>query len=141
MAAVPAFSAQWAAKFKAEINASQAYRSAAKGWKWPLGLVVLAEPKQNFPASKGIVLDLEEGKARSVQVGSVEDAERCDYVITASYSQWKDVANGKLDAVRGLMLRKLKLKGNLATIIRYTRASQELTACTTRIPVAWPDEK
>lgn len=141
MAAVPAFSAQWAAKFKAEINSSEAYASAAKGWRWPVGLVVEAEPKQNFPASKGIVLDLEEGRARSVKVGSVEDAQQCDYVITASYSQWKDVANGKLDAVRGLMLRKLKLKGNLATIIRYTRASQELTACTTRIPVLWPDEK
>lgn len=139
--AVPAFSPQWATKFKAEINASEAYRSAAKGWRWSVGLVVEAEPKKNFPVPKGVVLDLLEGRARSVKVGSPEDAEDCEFVITASYSQWKDVANGKLDAVRGLMLRKLKLKGNLATIIRYTRASQELTACTTRIPVSWPDEK
>jgi hypothetical protein len=35
---------------------------------------------------------------------------------------------------------KLKLKGDLPTIVRYTKASQEMTECTTRVPVEWPDE-
>ncbi len=31
--------------------------------------------------------------------------------------------------------------GDLPTIVRYTKASQEMTECTTRVPVEWPDEK
>ena len=139
--AVPAFSPQWAKLYKEEINSSESYRQAARGWKWSVGLVVEAEPKKNFPDPKGVVLDLLEGKARSVKVGDPEDAQACDFVITASYSSWKDVAQKKLDTIRGLLFRKLKLKGDLPTILRYTKAAQELTEATTRIPVSWPDEK
>jgi hypothetical protein len=35
---------------------------------------------------------------------------------------------------------KLKLRGDLPTIVRYTKASQEMTECTTRVPVEYPDE-
>ena len=45
-----------------------------------------------------------------------------------------------LDATKGMLQGKLKLKGDLPTIVRYTKASQEMTECTTRIPVEWPDE-
>jgi hypothetical protein len=38
------------------------------------------------------------------------------------------------------MLGQLKLKGDFPTLVRYTKASQELTECTTRVPVNWPDE-
>ncbi len=46
----------------------------------------------------------------------------------------------ELDATKGMLQGKLKLKGDLPTIVRYTKASQELTECTTRVPVRWPDE-
>ena len=46
----------------------------------------------------------------------------------------------ELDPTKGMMQGKLKLKGDLPTIVRFTRASQEMTECTTRIPVEFPDE-
>ena len=138
--AVKAFSPEWAKSFQEEINKSSVYRQAGKGWKWRVGLVVQAEPDKNFPESRGIVLDLFEGEAREVRVGSAEDATACDFSITAPYSRWKEVANKQLDATRGMLQGKLKLKGDLPTIVRYTKASQELTECTTRVPVEWPDE-
>jgi putative sterol carrier protein len=137
---VPAFSPEWAQAFKDEINKSPAYRQAGKGWKWTVGLVVEAEPEKNFPESGGIVMDLFEGEARDVRIGSAADAQACDFVISGSYSRWKEVATKRLDATRGMLQGKLKLKGDLPTVVRYTKASQELTECTTRIPVAWPDE-
>lgn len=137
---VPAFSPEWAQAFKDEVNKSQAYKQAGKGWKWTVGLVVEAEPDKNFPESGGIVMDLFEGEARDVKIGSASDAQACDFVITGTYSRWKEVATRKLDATRGMLQGKLKLKGDLPTIVRYTKASQELTECTTRIAVAWPDE-
>ena len=72
---------------------------------------------------------------------SAADAQACNFVISAPYSRWKQVATKELDATKGILQGKLKLKGDLPTIVRYTKASQEMTECTTRVPVEWPDEK
>jgi putative sterol carrier protein len=138
--AVEAFSNEWAEQFKQEINQSSVYRQAAKGWKWTVGLVVEAEPDRSFPEARGIVMDLLDGEARDIRVGSADEARACDFVITAPYSRWKQVATKELDATRGMLTGKLKLKGDLPTIVRYTKASQEMTECTTRVAVRWPDE-
>ncbi len=138
--AIAAFSPEWAQAFQEQINTSPVYKQAGRGWKWTVGLVVEAEPDRSFPESRGIVLDLFEGEARSVRVGSAADAQACDFVISGSYTRWKEVATKKLDATRGMLQGKLKLKGDLPTVVRYTKASQELTECTTRVPVTWPDE-
>jgi putative sterol carrier protein len=138
--AVEAFSNEWAEQFKEEINRSSVYRQAAKGWKWTVGLVVEAEPDRSFPEARGIVMDLLDGEARDIRVGSADNARACDFVITAPYSRWKQVATKELDATRGMLTGKLKLKGDLPTIVRYTKASQEMTECTTRVPVRWPDD-
>ena len=130
----------WAKQFKDEVNKSNVYKSAAKGWKWTVGLVVEAEPDKNFPEARGVVMDLFDGEARDIKVGSAADAQKCDFVITAPYSRWKQGMQRELDPTKGMMQGKLKLKGDLPTIVRYTRASQEMTECTTRIPVEFPDE-
>jgi len=139
--AVAAFSSDWAKLFKDEVNKSSVYKSAGKGWKWTVGLVVEAEPDKKFPEARGVVMDLFDGEARDITVGTASDAQKCDFVITAPYSRWKQVATKELDATKGMLQGKLKLKGDLPTIVRYTKASQEMTECTTRIDVAWPDEK
>ena len=138
--AVKAFSDEWAHQFKDEVNKSSVYKAAAKGWKWTVGLVIEAEPDKNFPEPKGVVMDLFDGEARDIKVGTAADAQGCNFVITAPYARWKQVATGELDATKGMLQGKLKLKGDLPTIVRYTKASQEMTECTTRVPVQWPDE-
>ena len=140
MAKVKAFSDEFAAAFKDEINRSDVYKQAGKGWKWTVGLVVEAEPDKNVPDDAGLWLDLFEGEARDVKNVSAEEAKKCDFVITAPYSRWKQVMKKELDPTRAMLQGKLKLKGDLPTIVRYTKASQEMTECTTRIDVEYPDE-
>jgi putative sterol carrier protein len=137
---VKIYTAEWADAFKDEVNKSTAYKTAGRGWKWTVGLVVEAEPDKHFAEARGIVMDLFDGEARDIKVGTAADAQKCDFVITAPYSRWKQVVNKELDVTRGMLQGKLKLKGDLPTIVRYTKASQEMTECTTRIPVVWPDE-
>ena len=134
------YSPEWAQAFKDEINKSPVYKQAAAGWEGSVGLVVLAEPDKNVPEDRGIFLDLWHGEARDVKIVTRPEAEKADFVITGSYSRWKKVATKQLDATKGIMLGQLKLRGNFPTIVRYTKASQELTECTTRVQVRWPDE-
>ena len=140
MAKIKAFSPEFASALKDEINKSSAYKQAGKGWKWTVWLVVEAEPDKNFPVARGVFMDLFDGEARAIKMVSDSEAGKADFVITAPYSRWKQVMQRELDPTKGMMQGKLKLKGDLPTIVRYTRASQEMTECTTRIPVEFPDE-
>ena len=135
-----AYSDDWALAFQQEINASPVYKQAAAGWEGTVGLVVKAEPDKNVPEDLGVYLDLWHGEAREVKMVPVEEAKACQYVITAAYTRWKEVALGTLDVTKGITLGRLSLKGNFAMIVRYIKASQELTKCTQRIDVSWPDE-
>jgi putative sterol carrier protein len=42
--------------------------------------------------------------------------------------------NGKIGPIRGLLTRKFKLTGNMAKIMRYTRAASELVSTTSKVP-------
>jgi putative sterol carrier protein len=141
MVAVDAYSPEWAAEYKDEINKSAVYKQAAAGWEGSVGLVVLAEPDKNFPNDLGVFMDLWHGEARDIKIVTREEAEKSDFVITGPFSRWKQVAKKELDATKGIMLGQLKLRGDFPTLVRYTKASQEMTECTTRVPVNWPDEK
>jgi putative sterol carrier protein len=138
--ALQAFTPEWAAAYKEELNRSDVYRAAGKGWKWTVGLVTEAEPDKGVPEDIGLLLDLFEGEARDVQVVPVEEARRADFVITAPYSRWKEVMKKELDPTKAMLQGKLKLKGDLPTIVRYTKASQEMTECTSRLETQFPDD-
>ena len=101
--AVKAFSSEWASEFKDEVNRSNAYKNAAKGWKWTVGLVVEAEPDKHFPEATGVVMDLFDGEARDIKVGPAADAQKCDFVITAPYTRWKEVATKQLRSRAALL--------------------------------------
>ena len=48
--AVDAYSPEWAAAYRDEINRSDLYRESSAGWEGSVGLIVLAEPDRNCPA-------------------------------------------------------------------------------------------
>ena len=62
-------------------------------------------------------------------------------MIAAPYTRWKDVVQGDLDPVRGMMQGKLKVRGDLPTIIRYVRAANELVRLTGEVDTTFPDER
>ena len=138
--ALQAFTPEWAAAYKEELNKSDVYRQAGKGWKWTVGLITEAEPDKGVPEDIGLLLDLYEGEARDVKVVSADEARGCDFVITAPYSRWKEVMKKELDPTKAMLQGKLKLKGDLPTIVRFTKASQEMTECTSRLETQFPDE-
>ena len=138
--ALEAFTPEWADAYKAELNKSDVYRQAGKGWKWTVGLVTEAEPDKGVPEDIGLYLDLFEGEARQVKVVPADEARQCDFVITAPYSRWKEVMKKELDPTKAMLQGKLKLKGDLPTIVRYTKASQEMTECTSRLETQFPDD-
>ncbi len=105
-----------------------------------MAFLVEAEPDKGVPQDVWGLLDLWHGSCRG---GGVVDAERGNqaaYVIRAPYSRWKEVVLGELDPTRAMMQGKLKVRGDLATIVRYVRAANELVHLTGLVETEFPDE-
>ena len=131
----------WLKAYVGQINSSKAYAECAVNWEGDVTLLFEPEPLLLVPAPIYSWLDLWHGKCRAARYDvPPHEGDQAQFVIRAPYSRWKQVMQRELDPTKGMMQGKLKLKGDLPTIVRYTRASQEMTECTTRIPVEFPDE-
>ena len=105
-----------------------------------MALVISAKPEIGINEDFGMWLDLHQGVCREARKVSLEEAQKAPFCITGDYARWKQVIKKELEPVKGMMQGKLKLKGDLPTIVRYVKASQELVECTTRIETKFLDE-
>lgn len=131
---------EWLTLFRERINASNVYREAAATWEGAVAFVLEAEPDRGLPEDRWALLDLWHGECRDARMLGPEEA-RAPYVIRAPYSRWKEVLRGDLDPVKGMMQGKLRLQGDLATIVRYVRAANELVKLTRQVPTRFLDER
>ena len=100
---------------------------------------VLTEPDKGIPETVYGWLDLWHGACRSGGIVDEPKATASRYVIRAPFSRWRDVLEGDLDPVRGMMQGKLRVQGDLPTIIRYVSAANELVHLTGTVDTEFPD--
>lgn len=130
----------WLDAFQAAINASAGYREAAATWEGEIAFVFEVEPDRAWPETVHAVLDLWHGECRSARIAPEEEGAAAPFVIRAPYSRWKQVLEGELDPIKGMMQGKLRLKGDLPTIVRHVKAANELVGLAGEIPTDFPDE-
>lgn len=130
----------WLAIYQDRINASSEYTDAAATWEGVVGFVFEAEPDRGITEDLWLTLDLWHGACREARMVTPEEGERAPYLIRAPYFRWKEVVRGELDPVKGMMQGKLRLQGDLAMIVRYVRAANELVHLTMQVPTEFLDE-
>jgi putative sterol carrier protein len=126
----------WIKCFHAEVNKSEAYRQAARTWEGDFYFVV--EPEGSLTEPVYMYMDLWHGESREAFIAQDPSMKSPEFVISAPVSTWKDVIELRLDPMKGLMIKKLKLKGNMAKIMRAVKAANELVRCTTHVPTEFP---
>jgi putative sterol carrier protein len=134
-------SEEWLKEYIERINGSEAYKQAAAQWEGNVCFVFEAEPDKGVPEDVFGILELWHGECRGGRIVDQEEGESAPFVIRAPYSRWKEVIRRELDPVKGMMQGKLKLKGDLPTIVRYVKASNELVNLATTVPTEFIDEK
>ena len=130
----------WLAVYVERINSSPAYREAAAAWEGDVALVIEAEPDKGVPEDVWTWLDLWHGECRSGRLVPSEEGGRARFVVRAPYSRWKEVIRKELEPVKGMMQGKLRLKGDLPTIVRHVKAARELVNLAGTVPTDFPDE-
>lgn len=126
----------WIQQFHDEVNSSEAYRQAAKNWEGDFYFVV--EPEGSLTEAAYMYMDLWHGESRDAFITRDPAVKDPEFIISAPVSAWKDVIELRLDPMKGLMTKKLKLNGNMAKIMRAVKAANELVRCTTRVPTEFP---
>lgn len=133
---------EWLKDYVERINSSKEYEEAAATWEGDLCYVFEAEPDKSVPKDVWTWVDLWHGKCRDARydVGE-EEGTKAKFIIRAPYSRWKQVIRKELDPVKGMMQGKLKLKGDLPTIVRNVKAANELVNIAASVPTDFVDEQ
>jgi hypothetical protein len=61
-------------------------------------------------------------------------------VLTATYDRWKQLVMGRLDIGMAVMLRRLKVSGDLGRLMRDVGTTQPLLRALGEVESVWPDE-
>jgi putative sterol carrier protein len=130
---------EWLRLYRDLINGSQEYREASQDWEGDIAFVMEAEPDRGVPEDLVAWLDLWHGECRGARMITADEGELAAYGIRAPYSRWREVLEGRLEPVKAMVQGKLKLRGDLAEIVRHVRAAKELVNLTTRVPTDFLD--
>lgn len=130
-------SQEWLDALKKALETSQAYKEAAKNWEGDIYFIV--EPDAAYKNKDILYLDLWHGECREARTITDENEKSPKYRIFGPFTNWKQILDKKIDPVKSMMTGKIKVKGDMAQIMRMPRAAVELVNCATAFETAFPD--
>ncbi len=134
-------SEEWVEAYKDVINSDAAYKKAGADWdKGVVALVCQKKPSLGIDEDVGIWLDLHKGVCREARRVDLTAARTAPFCIIGKYERWKQVMQGRLDPIKGIMQGKFRLYGDLAEVVKYVEASKALVACSAAVPTDYLDE-
>ncbi len=138
---IPFPSQEWVAAYEGAINANAAYKTAAAQWTFgAVALVVKADQALGIAEDQGVFLDIHQGTCRSARMCTRAEAETAPFCIAGEYARWKSVIRKELDPIKGMMQKKLELKGQMTIIVKFVEAAKQLVESATHVPTKFLDE-
>ncbi|MEJ2751844.1 MAG: SCP2 sterol-binding domain-containing protein [Candidatus Promineifilaceae bacterium] len=128
---------EWVKALQEELNNSEAYREAAKNWEGDFYFIV--EKGQGIAEDIYLYLDLWHGEARQAYLQGDPASKKTAFELRAPLDTWKGVLNKKIDPIKGIMTRQLKLKGNMMKIMKSPKAATELVESAASVETTWPE--
>ena len=133
--AIPFMTEEWAKAFMEAINHNDAYKEAAATWEGDFYFI--AENKDGSHAT--VYLDLWHGACRDAFLMADAASKTPEFEVSGKIPSWKKVMAKQVDPIQALITRQLKLKGNMAKVLRAVKAAQELVNSATRVPTEFPE--
>ncbi len=127
---------EWIKELSRQLNASEAYEKSAKDWEGDF--IFIIEPDEAYPQTAYLFLGLYHGKSTDAAMLNSPTERAAEFTISAPFSIWRQVIEGKLDPIQGMMTRKMKVQGNMMKIMRYPKAAKEIVSCCALVPTEWP---
>ena len=123
-------STEWLNDFQSKLNSDEHYASVASRWEGDVSLVIEADDQ--LPDTVTCYLDLWHGRSRAVEFVVHPDGKSAAFTISAPFTNWLRILRGELNPIQAMATMKLKVRGNMAYIMRnvptvldFTRVAQE----------------
>ena len=128
---------EWCDLYKEELNKNTAWSEAAKTWEGDFYFITevggpIKEPRYMY-------VDLYHGVCRRAEMVTDAGKYKPEFIISAPYPIWKRICLKQLDSTQAIITKQSKLTGNMAKVMRYTKAANELTNTTQKLPTEWED--
>jgi len=124
-------SPEWIKEFHKILNENKAYQEAAKNWEGDFLFIIT--PDEGLDREYVYYMDLWHGKCREASLLKSRDEKKAAFVYEGPYSNWKKLLQGKIDPIKGLLTSKFRLKGDMAKVMRATKAAKELVSTTMKV--------
>ena len=126
----------WIKATMQDLDNSQTCAKVARDWVDDFYYVI--EPGGLLEKPVTLYMDLWHGKCRDAFALDELDGRQPAYLLSAPVANWKKVMPKKLDPIQAMMTGQLRLKGDMARIVRAVPAAKELVESSTRIPTEFP---
>ena len=111
-------SAEWLQALEARLNEDARYAQVARNWEGDLAFVIEPDGSGELSQPMVLYLDLWHGKCRGSAVLESLAEKQPAFVLTANLTNYRRVLEGGLDPMQAMLTRKLKVKGNMAYMMR-----------------------
>jgi len=140
---------EFADAYREALNKNENYRDAATDWEGDF--VWVATPGGALDHEQRMWIGLYHGECTGAKKLEPEDKVRLlkpgekpsgegyevEYIYTTDYETWKKITMGEVDSIRAMLSGKAKLDGDMAKILKYTRAAAELTVSAQTLDIEW----
>jgi putative sterol carrier protein len=118
-------SKEWIDAYKEALNGEpgKEFQEASKDWEGDFLFVI--NPDDKFEDTVHLYLNLSHGECKEAKM--ITDANlvpEAEFQYIGKYSNWEKLLKGEIDPIRGLLMRKFKLVGNKAKLMRSPVAKQ-----------------
>ena len=128
---------EWVKQLMVVLNNSESYAQAARKWEGDCFFTV--DPEGDMTQPVNLWLDLWHGECRSAREVPPDEEMEPAFRFSAKLSIYQKIFSKKLDPIKALMTRQLKLQGDMRAIMRAPKAAQELVACSTLVDTTYPE--
>jgi len=134
--AVEFCSSEYLEEAKKKTNSDEEYLELAKDEYASYTFVIKAEPEKGVDRDLVVGYVVDDGRIADIWLGERET----DFTITGKYEVWVKVLLGKLGATKALMMRKLKVTGDLLKLMKYTKPTLRWLEILRTIPTEFHGE-
>ncbi len=127
-------SPEWLKALEERLNSDPRYAQVARNWEGDLAFIIEPDDSGELTEPLVLYLDLWHGKCRGSAVLRDPAEKNPAFVLTAPLKELRRILDGKLDPMQAMLTRKLKVKGNMAYMMRnvpvvldFVRVCREVT--------------
>ncbi len=120
---------EWFGSFMDRLNSDERYQTLAADYEGALVFRCYAEPKVHpiLATDRIFYFDPHHGRIREWRLLEPGESPDVKYELEGSYKSWKDVATGKVDIKKAvLMTRQIKVKGKISELVNNIAAAERI---------------